>query len=60
MSPKINNIGCGSQEHVRGSRNHRNEGFQGPHISKSKRYNFKSKQNNTKEFLGISFPYIYN
>ena len=60
MSPKIFNIGFGAQGHVAKSRNHGNEGFEGSPISKSKGYKFKLKQNNTTEFLSISFPQIYN
>ena len=56
VSPKINNIGFGAQGHVRKSRNHRSEGVHGSHISKSKRYKFKLKQNNNiMELLNISF-----
>ena len=55
-SPKMNNIGFGAQGHVRKSRNHRNEGFEGSHISKSKSYKPKLKQNNTTELLSISSP----
>ena len=46
-SPKINHIGFGTQAHVRKSRNHINEGFEGSHISKAKSYKSKLKQNNT-------------
>ena len=61
MSPKINNIGLGAQGHVRKSRNHMNEAFEGPHsITKSKSYNFKLKQNNLMELLNISFQSIYH
>ena len=56
MSPEINNIGFGAQGHVRKSRNHRNEEFEGSAISKSKIYKFKLKQNNTTELLSIAFP----
>ena len=59
MSQLINNIGFGAQGQVRKSRNYRNEGFEGSHISKSKRYKLKLKQNNTTELLSICFPYIY-
>ena len=55
MSPKIINIGFGAQGHVRKSRNHRNEGFEGSHESKSKSYKYKLEQSNTTELLSISF-----
>ena len=51
--------GFGAQGHVPKSRNHRNESFEGPHISKSKSYKFKLKQNNTTELLSISVPELY-
>ena len=53
-SPKINNIGFGARGHIRKSRNHRNNVLEGSHISKSTSHKFKSKQNNTTEFLSIS------
>ena len=56
MSPKINNIGFGAHGHIQKSRNHRNEGFECSHISKSKSYKFKLKQIKTTELLSISFP----
>ena len=56
MYPKINKIGFGAQGNVHKSRNHRDEGFAGSHITKSKSYKFKLKQNNTMELLSISFP----
>ena len=55
MSQKITRTGLGSPGHVRKSRNHGNEGFEGSPISKSKSYKFKLKQNNTMELLSISF-----
>ena len=55
VSPKINNIGFGVHGHVRKSRNHENEEFDGSHISKSKSYKFKLKRNNSTEHLSISF-----
>ena len=57
-SPKKNNIGSGAQRHVRKSRDHSNEGFEGSHTSKSKSYQFTLKQNNTTELLSISFAYF--
>ena len=51
MSPKINNIGFGAQGQVHKSRNHRNEGPEGPHITKSKRYKFEMEQNIITELL---------
>ena len=61
MSPKINHIGCGARGHARKSRNHRNEGFEGSHITKSKSYKFEMEQNNLTELLSISLPLIsYN
>ena len=42
--------------HVQQSRNHINEGFEGSHISKSRSYKLKMKQNNTTELLSTSFP----
>ena len=59
MSPKVNHIGFGAQGHVRKSRNHSNEGFEGSHITKSKSYKFKLEQNNPTELLSISFPETY-
>ena len=53
MSPKINDIAFGAQGHVRKSRTHRNEGVEGSHLTKSKSYKFKLKQNNTTELLSI-------
>ena len=44
--------------HVRKSRNHRKEGFEGPHWSKSKSHKFRLEQNNTTELLSISFPQV--
>ena len=55
MSPKIDNIGFGAQGHVPKSRNHRNEGFEGSPMSKSKSDKFKLEQKNTVELLSISF-----
>ena len=55
MSPKTNINGFGGQGHVQKSRNHRNDGFEGSHINKSKSYKFKLKQNNATELLSISF-----
>ena len=49
VSPKIDNISFGAQGHDRKSRNHRNEGFEGSHTSKSKSYKIKLKQNCTTE-----------
>ena len=54
-SPKINNIGFGAHGHVPKSRKHENEGVEGSHISKSKSYKLKTKQNNITELLSISF-----
>ena len=48
--------GLGAQGHVRKSRNHRNEGSEGSHVTKSKSCKFKLKQNNIMELLSISFP----
>ena len=56
MSPKVNINGFRARKNVRKSRHHRNEGFDGSHISKSKSYKVKLKQNNTTELLSISFP----
>ena len=56
VSPKIKIIGFGAQGHVRKSRNHRNEWFEGSHMSKSKSYKFKLEQNNSTELLSIPFP----
>ena len=55
MSLKINNIGFGARGHVKKSRNNRNEGVEGTHISKLKSYKFKLKQNTSTELLSISF-----
>ena len=44
-----------AQGHVRKSRNHRNDGFEGPPMSKSKSYKFKMEENNTTELLSIAF-----
>ena len=55
VSPTIKINGFGAQEHVRKSRNHRDEGIEGSHISKSENYKFKLEQNTT-ELLSISFP----
>ena len=52
---KDKNIRFEGHGHVRKSRNHRNEGFEGSHISKSKSYKFKLEQNNSTELLSISF-----
>ena len=60
MSPKMNNIGFGAQGYVQKSRNHRDEGFEGSSISKSKSYKSKSQQNDITELLRISFPSIYH
>ena len=49
------NIGFGARGHVRKSRNHENYGFEGPHITKSKSYKLKLKQNRTTELSSISF-----
>ena len=59
-APKINNTGFGAQGHVQKSRNHRNDGFEGSHICKSKSYKCKMEQNNTTEHLSISFPWTYH
>ena len=58
-APKMNINGFGKRGHVRQSRNHKNEGFDGSHIRKSKSYKFKFKQNNITELLNISFPQIH-
>ena len=55
-SPKINSIGFGAQGHVRKCRNHRNDGVEGSHITKSESYKFKLEQNNTTELSSISIP----
>ena len=55
-SLKITNIGFGAQGHVQKCRNHRNEGFEGLPIMKSKSYKIKMEQNDTTDFLSISFP----
>ena len=60
MSPKIKLDGSGARGHVRKSPNHRNEGFEGSPISKSKSYKFKLGQNSTTELLSISFPLTYD
>ena len=57
---KENNMGFGAQGHVQKSRNDRNEGPEGSHITKSKSYKFKLEQNNTTELLSISFPKDYH
>ena len=56
MSPKINHSGFGAQGHVWKSRNHRNEGFEGSPITRSKSYKLKLEQNSTTELLSIYFP----
>ena len=56
MSPKIEINGFGAQGHVRKSRNRRNEGVEGSHITKSKSYEFKLEQSSTTELSSISFP----
>ena len=56
MSPKIDDIGFGCQGHVRKYQNHRNDGFESSHITKSKRYKFKLEQINPTEVLSVSFP----
>ena len=55
MYPRISYIGFGAQRHVRKSRIHRNEGFEGSPINTSKSYKFKMEQNNTIELLSISY-----
>ena len=55
MSPKINNIRCGAQGHVRKSRNHTNERFEGSPISKPGNYKFELTQDNTTELLKLIF-----
>ena len=55
MSPKIKNIGLGAQGHVQKSRKHRNEGFEGFPIMKSKSDKFKLKQDNITELLNIIY-----
>ena len=54
VSPKINEIEFGAQGHVRKSRNHRDEGVEGSHITKSKSYKFKMEQNHITELLNTS------
>ena len=54
MSPEMKINGSGAQGHVRKSRNQRSEGSEGSHLSKSKSYKFKLKQNHTTEPLSIS------
>ena len=54
VSPKTTSIGFGAQGHVQKSRNHRNDGFEGSHITKSESSKFKLKQNNTMELLNFS------
>ena len=53
MSPKINTIGFGAHGHVQKSRNHRNDGFDGSHITIPKSYKFQLEQNDTTELLSI-------
>ena len=56
-------VGFETQGHVQKSRNHRNEGFEGSPISKSKSYKFELEQNNTTELLSISsgnLPYTWD
>ena len=60
VSPEIKINVFGAQGHVRKVRNHRNEGFEGSHISKSKSYKLKSKQNHITELLDILLPQVYN
>ena len=60
MSPTIKIVGFGAQGHVQKSRNHRNDGFEGSRLSKSKSYKFKLEQTNTVELssmLFINVPY---
>ena len=47
MSPKIRINAFGKKGHVKKSRNHRNEGFEGSHTTKSKSNKFKSRQIDT-------------
>ena len=54
MSPKTKINGFGAQGHVQKSRNHRNEGLEGSHISKSKSYKFKLEQHDIMELISIS------
>ena len=49
---KTDNIGFGAQGHVQ---KHRNDGFEGSHMSKSKSYKFELEQNNSTKLLSISF-----
>ena len=56
----MNINGFGKKGHVQKFRNHRNEGFEGSHKSKSKKYKFKLGQNDITELLNISLPYIYH
>ena len=51
MSPKIKILCLGKNGHAKKIRNHRNDGFEGSQITKSKSYKFKLEQNNTTEFL---------
>ena len=48
-SPKIKINDFGARGHVQKPRNHRNEKFEGSHISKSKRYKSKMEQNDSLE-----------
>ena len=54
VPPRINNIGLRAQGHVQKSRNHKDEGFEGP-VMESYSYKFQLKQNNITELLLISF-----
>ena len=58
--PEIKIVGCGSCGHFQKSRNHRNDGFEGPHINKLKSYKFKLKQNKTTELSNVLFPEIHH
>ena len=60
VSPKVNHIGFGAHGHVQKSQNHRNEGFERSHITKSKQYKSKMDQNNKTQLLSISFPSVYH
>ena len=53
VSPKIKITGCWKTAHVPKSRNQRNDGSEGSHISKWKSYKFKLEQNNTTPLLSI-------
>ena len=55
VSPKMN-----KNWRVKKSRNHRNEGFEGSHTSKSRGDKFKLKQNHITKLLSTSFPSIYH